>query len=386
AGGVYIDPVAKDGFPFKAFAHDNGEPVLRRALADPKHRWHKIAKTEGVKRYMNDELTIVSRDGLIWEARYDMNWGLPDWHPEPPIFGFHDRGRKQHAMTVRPGWGDRRVCLQSTGDFKRWSGPELLFQPDAQDETLIQHYGMPVFPYAGGYVGLLWVFHCSDAGPVRGFNQFQGPIDVQLAYSYDGRRFFRGRREPFIPLNTAGEHGCSVIQSSSLVETDDEIRIYSGTGKIPHGMSRFTKNGRERKLFGVTLHTLRKDGFMSLASQGDWGEFLSKPLALFDDHLTVNAQAAFGEIRFQLTDMKSQPVEGFTFEDCVPLKEADSLAHPVSWRKGILRDCLNKVVRLEVQMRNAQLYAFTGNFHFLDAQDQWMIDDGKPIVTTLFNS
>jgi hypothetical protein len=66
------------------------------------------------------------------------------------------------------------------------------------------------------------------------------------------------------------------------------------------------------------------------------------------------------------------------------LKEADSLAHPVSWRKG-KRDVLNKVIRLEVQLRNAQLYAFRGDFHFLDAQDWSMIDDGKPIDRTFFD-
>ncbi|MCA9069603.1 MAG: hypothetical protein KDA84_11800, partial [Planctomycetaceae bacterium] len=246
-------------------------------------------------------------------------------------------------------------------------------------------YGMPVFPHASGFVGLLWVFHCSDSGPLRSFNQFQGPIDVQLAYSYDGRHFFRGMREPFIPVNAPGEPGCSVIQSSSLVETDDEIRIYSGTGKIPHGMSRMTKDGRTRELFSITLHTLRKDGFMFLESEGDWGEFLSKPLTLFDEKLTINAQAKYGEIRFQLTDMESRPVEGFTFEDSITLKEADSLSHHVAWRKGNLRNVLNKVVRLEVQLRNAQLYAFHGNYHFLDAQDRWMLDDGKPIDPTLFN-
>ena len=103
AGGVYLDPVATDGFPFKVYAHDNGEPVFRRALADPKHRWHKIAKAEGLKRYMNDEVTLVSRDGINWRANPALNWGLPNWHPEPPIFGFYDRAKKRHAMTVRPG-------------------------------------------------------------------------------------------------------------------------------------------------------------------------------------------------------------------------------------------------------------------------------------------
>ena len=170
-----------------------------------------------------------------------------------------------------------------------------------------------------------------------------------------------------------------------LVETDDQIRIYSGAGKIPHGMSRLTKDGRKRELFSITLHTLRKDGFMYLKSQGDWGEFLTKPLALFDSSLTVNAQAQFGEVRFQITDMESRPVEGFAFDDCVPLKEADSLAHPVSWRGSDLEKIAGKVIRLEVQLRNADLYSIRGNFHFLDAQDRWMLDDGKKIDASLFD-
>ncbi len=381
AGGVYLDPQADDGFPFKAYAHQNGEAVLRRALADPAHRWHKIAKTEGLKRYMHDELTLVSRDGLSWQARTDLNWGQPDWHPEPPLFGYFNHQAGRHAMTVRPGWGDRRVCVQSTVDFERWSGPELLFEPDALDASLTQHYGMPVFPYGNGYVGLLWVFHGADSGPVRGFNQFVGPLDVQLAYGFDGNRFFRGLREPFIPVNRPGEHGCGGIQASSLVETDDEIRIYSGSGKIQHGTSGQTPNGRQRELFAITLHTLRKDGFMYLSSQGNHGEFLSKPLALFDEPLTMNAQAQFGKVQFQITDMESRPVEGFTFEDCIALRDADSLRHPLTWRQGKLSTLFNKVVRLEIRLRNAELFSFRGNFHFLDAQDRWMLDDGKPIVS-----
>ena len=75
---------------------------------------------------------------------------------------------------------------------------------------------------------------------------------------------------------------------------------------------------------------------------------MTKPLALFDRNLTVNAQAQFGEVRFQVTDMESRPVDGLTFEDCIPLQEADSLKHPVSWRGGDLKEVLGKVIRLDV--------------------------------------
>ncbi len=44
-----------------------------------------------------------------------------------------------------------------------------------------------------------------------------------------------------------------------------------------------------------------------------------------------------------------------------------------------------KVIRLEVKLRAARLYAFRGDFHFIDAQDMWMLRDNKRIDTSLFH-
>lgn len=384
AGAVYVDPAATDGFRFRAFAHQQQEPVAERAAKTPGHRWHAIAKAEGTKRYLTDELTLVSRDGLYWEARFDRGWGLPDWHPEPPIFGFYNRHQKRHAMTVRPGWGDRRVCLQSTADFRKWSGPEMLVSPDPQD-GLVEHYGMPVFPHGKGYVGLLWVFHCETAVSPKGFNRFIGHLDCQLTYSQDGVRFQRGLRESFIARNAMGEPGGGAIQASSLVETDDEIRIYSASSKLEHGRRREGEKRGVQDSGAILVHTLRKDGFMYLTDRGYGGEFLSKPLTLLDADLTLNARAPFGEVEYQITDMAGHPVEGFTFADCQPLKSADSLRHPLRWKGQPPTVLLNKVARLHVRLRHAEVFAIRGRFHFLDAQDAWMLADGKTIDTRMFD-
>lgn len=379
-GGVYIDPIAEDGFPFKVFVHCQGEPAYKRAIADPNHRWHELAKRVGVKRYINDEFTLVSQDGFHWEPRFDMAWSLPDWHPEPPIFGFYNHHTKQHAMTVRPGWGDRRQCLQTTADFKNWSGPQLLLQPDFLDEELIELYGMPVFRYGDGYVGLLWIFHCESNEPTRGFNRFTGPLDCQLAFSHDGIRFERGLREPFIALGDPGEAIGGAIEPSCLVETDDEIRTYSSASKVHHGRSRDARRQGVKDVASITLHTLRKDGLTFLETVGDQGRFISKPLVLLSTELTVNASAPQGEVRFQLTDMESRPVRGFTFEDSVALTSDDSLDFKIRWKESNVEDVVGKIVRLEVQMRHARLFAIRGNFHFIDAQDRSLIQDGQPIV------
>jgi hypothetical protein len=381
-GGVYLDPLATDGFPFKVFVHQRGEEVLRRALDDPSHRWHEIAKAEGAKRYLVEDFTLVSPDGLHWQARRDMRWSQPDWHPEPPIFGFYNRQRGQHSITVRPGWGDRRQSIQSTEDFISWSGPELVLQPDALDEELIELYGMPVFPYGDGYVGLLWVFHCESSQLTRGFNRFVGPLDCQLAFSRDGSRFTRSFRRPFIGCNDPGEPGGGAIQPSCLVEDDDEIRIYSAATRLPHGRGSEAKRDGIADNASILLHTIRKDGLMFVESLGDWGHLISKPLTLLEASLTINANAAHGEIQFQLSDLESRPVEGFTFDQCVPIKGKDSVGFPLRWKAAQLEDVQGRIVRLEARIRHAQLFAIRGAMHFIDAQDRWMIEDDKPIATT----
>ena len=381
-GGVYVDPVAADGYRFKVYGHQQGKPVAERAAARPGHRWHALARDGRVKPYMAEELTLVSRDAVHWEVRPEMGWGLPDWHPEPPVFGFYNAGLGRHAMTVRPGWGDRRVCIRSTDDFRNWSGPELLLQPDPLDDELCELYGMPVVPYAGYYVGLLWVFHCEQSEPTKYFNRSTGPIDCQLAYSYDGVRFTRGLRRPFIPVNPPGEHGCGGIEPSCLVETDRENRIYSSGSKVQHGRNFLARRAGLKDFEGILVHTLRKDGFTYLASRGDWARLVTKPLVLFEGELRVNVEAPFGGVLFQLSAVDSTPIEGFTFEECVALERRDELDAGVEWKQKQLAEVAGRPVRLEVKFRDARLYAFSGKFHFLDAQDMHLLTDGQPIDPT----
>jgi hypothetical protein len=42
---------------------------------------------------------------------------------------------------------------------------------------------------------------------------------------------------------------------------------------------------------------------------------------------------------------------------------------------------LRKRRRQRTGLRHANLYAFRGHFHFIDAQGRWLIEDGKPIAT-----
>jgi hypothetical protein len=384
-GGIYHDPRATGGYPFRIFGRQQGAPVFQRALADPDHRWHRVATEEGEKRYIGEGITLVSKDGLHWELKTGgpWDWNDEDWFPEPPVFAFWNAHTKRHVMAARPGWGDRRQCLRTTTDFETWSDPELQFQPDPLDtDGPIGMYGLPVAPVGkgAGFVGLLWIFHNASSEPVKSFNQFFGTMDAQLVYSYDGVRFVRGMREPFLKLNPIAEPGCTQIRPCSIVEAGDRIHIYSEGHRGAHGRERSEQGQTEEPLSSLMLHTLRKDGWMYLASKGDWARIQTKPFALFSPEIRINAAAKYGEVRFQVTDEKSEPLEGFTFEDCVPMRGVDSVSHVLKWKDGSdLKALIDRPLRLEVKFRQAKLYAFEMAHHFLDAHDLWWLKDGKKL-------
>lgn len=389
--GVYIDPQQTDGYPYRIFARQHGAPVLQRALDNPEHPWHAIAKTEGTKRYFCEAVTLVSEDGLRWQLRTGghWDWGQPGWHPEPPVFAFWNARTQQHTMTVRPGWGDRRQCLRTSKGLHAWEDPELLFQPDALDTSSpIGMYGLPVIPLQGntGFAGLLWIFHNSSSEPVSSFNQFYGTMDAELVFSYDGIRFSRGLRNPFLKRNPQPAFGCAQIRPCSIIETETDVRIYSEGHRAEHGRERSAQRRFTEPLTAMIVHTLRKDGWMFLRSRGDWARFQTKPFTLFAPSIRTNTKALHGEVRFQLTDEKSQPLEGFSFDECVSLQGIDSIDQELTWKEADLHTVTHKVLRLEVKFRNAHIYSFAMNHHFLDAMDKWLLQDSKAIDIRLFNN
>jgi hypothetical protein len=288
-------------------------------------------------------------------------------------------------MVVRPGWGDRRVAIQSTEDFLNWSNPELLLQMDPIDSAPLGFYTMPVIQYGHIYVGLLWIFHNSSSLPVNSFNQFYGTMDAQLSYSYDGIRFIRGLREPILPLNPYPHYGCTQLRPYSIIEQDKEIRIYSGASQAPHGLESTIRQRTGKNTNAIVMHRLRKDGWMYLGSKGHWARFQTKPLGIWSTDIKINASAPFGVVRYQVTDEKSKPIEGFTFDECIPLQDNDSVNWPMQWEKGKVSDLSGKVIRLEIEFYNAKIYSLTAAYHMLDAQDKWLIEDSKTIDPSRFD-
>ena len=386
-GPVYIDERAEDGFRFKFYCVQRGGPVAERARLDPNSYFHEIVAGEGVKPYMADNLVVRSRDGLHWEVDEDGTWSMPHWHPDPPMTAFYNRETGKHVMVTRPGWGDRRVLAIDSTDARNWENLRILLQPDPVDPPQMQFYGMPVHRYEGTYVGFLYMARFMNAERLERFNQLWGPVDCQLAYSFDGEHWQRGLREPFVAVNEPGEPGSGVIYPNALIDAGSELRIYSASTLDLHHQYAKTQNLAKGEVppSAILLHTLRKDGFTYLESKGNWATFISKPMVLFKPDLTMNALGPHGEVMFQLTDLQSRPLDGYRFEDCQPLVEVDDAAAPLCWNGAALEPVLNRIVRLEVKFRHTRIHAIRGDFHFADALDVALIADDKPIDPTLFD-
>lgn len=385
-GWLYLDPVAADGFPFKMPVIQKGQIVYDRAKADSKHRWHELTKQFDKPRlHMFDHLMMVSRDGLNWEERTDYDWAQGRIVPEEPHFMFYNHLTGEQSLICRPGLGDRRVVLTTTKDFHTWSEPRLVQAPDLSDGQIMEFYTMPTFAYGQYFVGFVWASYFSTSEGPDFMVLHKGPQASQLALSLDGQYFTRPVRQNFLPFTEPGELGCHSLRTDGMVVLDDEIRFYSEAGLSAHGTP--VPRAKKDEDRACVVHRLRRDGFMYFQSKGYKAEFTTRPMVFYEPEVTLNAQAPTGEVRFEVRDTKNQPVEGYTFDDCKPLRFADSLRYQLQWsNRQNLGELVGKCIRIAVRFHNARIYALRGDYHIIDGFDFRRINDGLPIDTTRFGA
>ena len=270
----------------------------------------------------------VSPDGIRW--RHDEG---ASWHPigiDPSITAHWNAHRGTYVLAARPSWGDRRIAVYETADWKTYSKPELALQTDALDSPLAELYGMPVFPYEGMYVGFAWLFHPDRRLISRPLKGYLGYNDCQLAYSYNGWHFQRGLRDPFVANAEPGEDGAGVVYPTSLVRDGDVLQICSSSSPYEHGQGQGTV---DEPTSALLFQELRLDGFVYLRSEGGWGSVVTRPLFADGPGLSLNVEAPHGEAQVELMDELGETLEGFAYDDCAPFR-GDELAWSPVWRDG----------------------------------------------------
>ena len=279
----------------------------------------------------------------------------------------------------RGPYGKRLIGRAESPDMIHWTEPEIIIVPDKHDFPDTEFYGMPVIPYEGIYLGMLWIF--------RTTNVTHHP---EVVFSRDGFHFQRNYREPFIPRGGArGDFDSSSVYAQHvLVHGDQVLTYYQGTNSRSPEVA-FELGDKSRT--GIGLAVSRLDGFVSLDSGKGWiakdtsedelartsgegvifkepesfGQMVTRPFGFSGSQLHINASMASisagpgpGQVRVEVIRANHKKLPGFTFDDADPIT-TPGLDHVVSWNgNSDLSQFAGKSIKLRFYFKNAKLFSF----------------------------
>jgi len=289
--------------------------------ADPEHKYKAIF--QGLK-------VSTSPDGLHW--RSPIKCENVDVAGDTHNNAFWAPSLNKYVGITRT-WGDlgRQVARIESKDFNNWTPQEVILQGRDKDH---QPYAMPVFYYAGIYLGLLAIHE-----------QSSDRVWTELAWSSDTENW--GRVCPGSPLIPCSEkildydYGC-VYPCADPIFLDHEIRLYYGASDYLH--------------FGwrkgsLCLASLRPDGFAGYEQKSD-----KRPAIITTSKLKYSGQ----DINIT-ADVRSK---GY-----VRVKILNSEGSHIATAKKITKTMTNgslelskkvksEEIQLQFELKNVKLYSF----------------------------
>ena len=309
--------------------HHHGAGVFKdRRERDPARRYKMFCAGRSTM------LVCFSPDGVYWNpyAVACPEIGSPGdthnnalWVPEV---------NRYVGFTRLRGHGDERLVArtESTVDFVNWTKCEEVLRGSPS----LQTYSMPVFRYAGLYLGLPAMFDTE-----------QDRVWTGLAWSPDSmdwRHIDQGT--PLVPnAPDPGAYDWGTVYASVPVVQDDGIRLYYG------GSNRGHYDWRDGFL---CLATLRPDGFAGYQPETTSAPAVvtTRPLRI-GSRLRITADAAGGSVTVSVLN------ETGTAAAVSDPVTADVTDGGVTWAGGALpAGIAGRRLRLRFVIDNAKLYSF----------------------------
>ena len=296
---------------------------------DPARRYKLFAKTGEDREPVG---VAFSPDGLHWsKASPCAGIGAAgDTHNN----SFWDDRLQCYVAITRLFDGKQRTVGRSTSkDYNHWSKAEQVFCGNPQRQT----YAMPVFRYAGVYLGLVMILDTKTE-----------LVDCELAWSPDGLKWERVcKGKPLIPRGPKGsfDYGC-IFAAAYPIMRDNEIRLY-------YAGSDNTHTGWRKSVFA--LARLRPDGFAGYepANKNEAATIVTKPIRCESDSLRVSADAAAGSLLVTVLDEKGTPL-GVSRPIIKDVTDAT-----VEWAQpDLLAKFKGQTIQLKFELKSAKLYAF----------------------------
>ncbi|MBM4086315.1 MAG: hypothetical protein FJ272_16140 [Planctomycetes bacterium] len=298
-----------------------------------------------------------SADGIHWTpAAENPVLGV---HPDGPMGLLRQRDGR-YAAYHRPGLGDRRVARSESWDFAHWSEPKVVVEPDQDDPTNVQFYGMGAILYGAYEIGTLWTYRtvASDMSWTKFFGGVMWPEFVHSRGGYAWHRTAQG--VPWIPLSDEGFDRRQIRMASQPVLLPDEIRFYYAGCWKGHAYDGKAEQGEA--LWAISFAACKPDRFVSVTATSE-GRILTRPFWTENPCFFVNAEVAPGGcIRAEITDVEAKPIPGFELENSLPIV-GDSCYHRLGWKGAPEPSSLaNREIRIRLEAKAAKLYSvFAGS-------------------------
>ncbi|NHN32764.1 hypothetical protein [Paenibacillus agricola] len=333
----------------------HGPTVIKDYLEKDPDKRYKLAMspyTKGCSIFL-----YASPDGLHWKPIFDKP--VIEVYSDCHTGFYRDPESGMYRLSFRTRCPDRRVWVSESSNLSNWTKPILAIEPDQLDSCNTQFYGMQMTPYGAYTMGVISMYDTYNYEVDPKFNKMAGTMDIQLAYSRDGfcwHRAMQGRKMIALGAEEEWDSKC-IMPSSTIIYRPERMLFYYSAAPVDHsGFSLIPYEEIPKESIG--LATLRPDGFVYLQATHDWCELMTRPFAVENPELYINAAASDGIVKVAVCTTSGKAIEGFSFDDCVPFS-GDSTAVKVQWKGNPNFGKLEReVIRIKIRAMNANVYSF----------------------------
>jgi len=377
---VFIDPLATNGRKYKMTAR------------------HGIHESMGLYSSVDGINWSRELDTVLDDGRFSGNTGI--FHLDSQNIIFWDNRISKYVAYVRKNYekhGQFRTVARGESKylaaFPKVEDMETVVQTDKHDmQVETEHGWLPASDfYTNATIKYPWAQDAYFMFPNIYFKydtflpefaddkpRNAGPIDIRFASSRDGIHWNRHNREVFTGIGAKNDFDAYALYMLNGVvpgEGNNMYMYYMGTDII-HGWDRgdqyeerenriLTATGfdSKRRVSAISRLVLRKDGFTSVRSNYEGGEFITPELRFKGSNLVLNVDtAAAGILRVGLMDSDNNYFDGFSINDCKTIHTCNDIDKTVQWANGSdVSDLSGKIVKLHFQMCDTDLYAFQFN-------------------------
>ena len=334
----------------------NFSPFLdKNPNTDPSQRYKALAGEDkvGLRAY-------VSPDGIHWKKLQEKAV-ISGFAFDSQNVAFWSESEQCYLCYFR-SWtgggynGFRSVSRTTSKDFIEWTKPVAMTFGDTPLEQLYTQQTSPYFraPHiylaiGGRFMPRKQILTESQAKELNvNPKYFKDCSDAYLMSTRGGNSYQRTFMETFIRPGIGMKNWVSRSNYPALnvVQTS------------PSEMSIYVNQDYAQPTAHLHRYSLRIDGFSALTAPYSGGEMITKPFKFSGSELEINySTSAAGEMQFELQDQDGNPIPGYSIGDCQRIV-GNEISRVVRWEKGAdLGSLITKIVRLRVQMKDADLYS-----------------------------